>query len=208
MQRWRRTVEPLYVVFHACEYPTAKTVRSLSVEVSATWQKEEVEKKAIAEAARKAKEEADKKAKEEEEKRIREAEERQARAEEKQARAEEKQARAEEKRARDEEKQARVEEKQARAEEKQTREEEKQARADEKQAREEERQARKENKSTPSIANAPDVADDNMQTVIAKKMTELNIQPCPNGYGFKKTSTGYECSGGGHKITFEQLGMK
>jgi hypothetical protein len=44
----------LYVVFHVNEYPTALTVRSLSVKVSATWQKKEVELKAIAEAERKA----------------------------------------------------------------------------------------------------------------------------------------------------------
>jgi len=90
----------LYLVFHACEYPTARTVRSLSVEVSATWQKEEVEIKAREEAERKAKEEAEIKAKEEAERKARWAEERQEREEARQARAEEKQAREETKRAR------------------------------------------------------------------------------------------------------------
>ena len=189
----------LYVVFHVCEYPTMRTLRSLSVEVSATWQKQEVEIKARAEAERKAREEAAKKAKDEAERRAREAEERQAREEErrareeeKQARVEERQARVEEKQVRAEEKQARVEEKQARVEEKQARVEEKQARVDEKQARVEERQPRVEEKQpraeerqtrevAKENANAPAVADQNMQTQIAEAMRRLNLNTCESG---------------------------
>ena len=119
----------LYVVFNVCEYPTVRTVRSLAVEVSATWQKEEVEIKAREEAERKAREEAEKKAKDEAERRAREEEERQARREEKAAREEERQAKEQERIARAEEKRAREEESQARAEERQARAEERQARA-------------------------------------------------------------------------------
>lgn len=98
----------LYVVFHVCEYPTVKTIRSLAIEVSATWQKKEVEQNAKEEAERKASEEAKEKAEEKAERRAREEEERRARQEERQARAEERQARAEEKVARDEGRRAAV----------------------------------------------------------------------------------------------------
>jgi len=106
----------LYVVFHVYNYPQ-NTVQTLSVEASATWQKEEVGKKAREEAERKAREEAEKKAKEEEERRAREEEERQAREEERIAREEERRAREEERQARAEEREARAEEREARAEE-------------------------------------------------------------------------------------------
>jgi len=111
----------LYVLFHVYEYPTVRTVRSLSVEVSATWQKEEVARKARREAKRKAKEAADKLAKDEKERRAREAEERQARLEAKQAQDEERWWRDEERQARKEERQAREEERQAREEERRAR---------------------------------------------------------------------------------------
>ncbi|KAF8973509.1 hypothetical protein BDZ97DRAFT_1775501, partial [Flammula alnicola] len=138
----------LYVVFHVCEYPTARTVRSLSVEVSATWQKEEVEKKAKEEAERKARK-SEEEGKGEEERRAREAEERRAREEEKQARKEEKQAREEERVARKEEREAREEERRA-------------------------SQARK-----PSVANAPDVADEKMQAIIGEAMDRLGLENVP-----------------------------
>lgn len=86
------------------------------MKVSATWQKEEVELKAIAEAKRKAKEEDDIQAKVKAETKAREAEERNAREEERQARVEEHQARVEERQAREEEHHARQEEKRAREE--------------------------------------------------------------------------------------------
>lgn len=59
-----------------------------------------------------------------------------------------------------------------------------------------------------TIHTAPPVADEGMQLLIETKLEELGIPKCPNGFGWKKTSTGYECGGGGHKLTFEQLGMK
>ena len=70
-----------------------------------------------------------------------------------------------------EEKQARVEEQQARVEERQPGVEEKQPQAGEKQTRE----VAKEN------ANAPAVADQNMQTQIAEAMRRLNLNPCESG---------------------------
>ncbi|KAJ7739214.1 hypothetical protein B0H16DRAFT_1729599 [Mycena metata] len=69
----------LYVVFNVEEQSTCQTVRSLSVEVSATWQKKEVEIKALAKEKRKVEEAAQKAAKELEEKRRREEEEQKAR---------------------------------------------------------------------------------------------------------------------------------
>jgi hypothetical protein len=30
---------------------------------------------------------------------------------------------------------------------------------------------------------------------------------CTNGYGWVKKDWGYQCRGGGHKLTWEQLGM-
>ncbi|KIJ40828.1 hypothetical protein M422DRAFT_256270 [Sphaerobolus stellatus SS14] len=188
----------LYLVFHVCEYPTAEMARSLSVEVSATWQKEEVEKKAKAEAERKAKEEAEQKAKEEAERKAREAEERQAREEE---RAERQEAKA----ARDEE---RIERQKAET----AREEIRVAIQEAKAAREEEKRAREAAKAPPAppapvkdVAAAPAVADDAMQTHIAETIKKLGLEPCPAGYEYKKTAEGYVCSAGGHKISFEQL---
>jgi len=202
----------LYVVFHVNEYPTVQTVRSLSVKVSATWQKEEVEKKAVAEAERQEAEEAKKQAELEAERKKREAEERQARLEEKNAREEERQARDEERYARADEAQARAEEAKARTEEAKARAEEAKAREEEAKAREEERQAREVEKSakgqTPSVASAPPVADKQMQTRIKDTMERLKMEKCDAGYEFVKTETGYKCKGGGHSVTFEQLGLR
>ncbi|KAF9062599.1 hypothetical protein BDP27DRAFT_1336384 [Rhodocollybia butyracea] len=185
----------LYVVFHVNEYPTALTVRSLSVKVSATWQKEEVELKAIAEAERKAREEAARLAKLDQERRAREAEEKQARVEEKQARAEEKQARADELEARREEKKAREDEKRWRDEEREARKQEVQARAEEKQARAEERQEREEAKNRITMANAPHIADQKLQTVIKDKLAKLG----------DKCTAGWR---GSHSFTYEELGIR
>ncbi|KIM42765.1 hypothetical protein M413DRAFT_444432, partial [Hebeloma cylindrosporum] len=106
----------LYVVFRVSEYPSMQTARSLSVKVSATWQKEEVELKAIAAAKKEAEEEAERQAKLEDERRAREAEERQAKKEEREGRQEERRATKEEHQARKEEHQARQEEKRAKEE--------------------------------------------------------------------------------------------
>ncbi|KAJ7635549.1 hypothetical protein DFH06DRAFT_676141 [Mycena polygramma] len=112
-----------------------------------------------------------------------------------------------------------AEERQAREEERQEREEARRARAEEKQEREEARQARAEEKKarescpcpcpkTPSVKDAPAVADDAMQDFIDKKMKELGIPLCPAKLKYVKTANGYQCTGGGHKISFAQLGMQ
>ncbi|KAJ7714838.1 hypothetical protein B0H14DRAFT_3634422 [Mycena olivaceomarginata] len=183
----------LYVVLNVDEHSTFRTARSLSIEVSATWQKEEVELKARAEEARKAKEAADKEAQELAEKKAREAEEKKAREEEAAWRVADHQAR------------------QAEAE----------ARAEDKKAREEERKFREEMRihmeaerkswvmvAKPSVESAPAVADDNIQNHIKETMAKLNMQPCPQGYEFVKEEKGYRCKGGSHFVSFQQLGMK
>jgi regulator of protease activity HflC (stomatin/prohibitin superfamily) len=112
------------------------------------------------------------------------------------------------------------EEMRAREEERQEREEARKAREEEKKAREEERKFREEQRalmkpcecptkpSVPSIRDAPGKADANMQELLKQTMKRLNIAPCHAGYEFIKTATGYQCRGGGHRVTFAQLGMK
>lgn len=62
-----------------------------------------------------------------------------------------------------------------------------------------------------AAAKAPDgsVADQGMQELIKEKMKALNIPPCPQGYGYKRVEAQriYICDGGGHQISFEQLGI-
>ncbi|KAJ6475130.1 hypothetical protein C8R47DRAFT_1076176 [Mycena vitilis] len=112
---------------------------------------------------------------------------------------------AEERQAREEERQEREEAKRARAEEKQEREEAKQARAEEKKAREECPCPCPKPPTVPTVKDAPAVADDAMQDFIDKKMKELGIPPCPAKLKYVKTANGYQCTGGGHKISFAQL---
>ncbi|KAJ7667427.1 hypothetical protein B0H17DRAFT_1251603 [Mycena rosella] len=179
-----------YIMFHVAEYPTARMMRSLAVEVSATWQKEEVERKAKEEAEKKVREAEAKAAQEEAEKKAREAA-------EKLAREEERQWREEERLARKAEAEERVKATQAREAERVWREEERQARI------EAEARARK-----PSVEAAPPVADDTTQSLIKETMAKLRMSPCPQGYEFVKNEKGYTCKGGSHHVTFEQLGMK
>ncbi|KAJ7109667.1 hypothetical protein C8R43DRAFT_1043105, partial [Mycena crocata] len=184
----------LYVVIHFAEYPTRETIRSLAVEVSATWQKEEVELKAKAKAKRLEEEAVEKKRKEEGARQAKEEEERKEREEAKLAR--------------EEERREREAAKEARAEEKKERDEAKQAREEERITRQKERLAREQGPPVkPSVEHAPQVADTNMQKIIKERMTTLGLTKCDQGYEFVKTETGYQCKGGGHKVTFEQLGM-
>ncbi|KAJ6609596.1 hypothetical protein B0H10DRAFT_2225823 [Mycena sp. CBHHK59/15] len=46
-----------------------------------------------------------------------------------------------------------------------------------------------------------------MQDLIKDTMAKFSLSPCNTGYKFKKTKTGYQCIGGGHSVTFEQLRM-
>lgn len=87
----------LYLMFHVAEYPTARMMRSLSIEVSATWQKEAVEINAREDAERKAEEEQQLRDLEAAKKEEREKEEQVARNEEREWRNEERYWRNEEK---------------------------------------------------------------------------------------------------------------
>ncbi|KAJ6487849.1 hypothetical protein C8R45DRAFT_930074 [Mycena sanguinolenta] len=194
--RVRDSAARLYVVLNVEEHSTLRTARSLSVEVSATWQKEEVEIKARAEADRQAKEAADKEAQLLAEKKAREAEEKQARDEERAWREEERQARKAEAKEREDAKQAR-------AEDQKWKDEMRGQWADMRKALEAAKAPAK-----PTAAAAPAVADDDIQKTIKETMAKLNMEPCPAGYEFVKTDKGYRCKGGSHFVSFEQLGMK
>ncbi|KAJ6487851.1 hypothetical protein C8R45DRAFT_1074372 [Mycena sanguinolenta] len=197
--RVRDSATQLYVVFNVEEHSTLRTARSLSVEVSATWQKEEVEIKARAEADRKAKEAADKEAQLLAEKKAREAEEKQAREEERAWREEERQARKAEAKEREDAKQAREADQKWKEE----------MRVQWAEMRKViETMETKPATPTVSVAAAPAVADDHIQTAIKETMAKFNMKPCDNGYAFVKTDNGYRCKGGGHFVSFEQLGMK
>jgi hypothetical protein len=205
----------LYVVFNVEEQSTCQTVRSLSVEVSATWQKKEVEIKALAEEKRKAEEAAQKAAKELEEKRMREADEQKARDEARQWMTAETRAREEEERAA----------KTARKEEQKARTAEEEWRKAERLHWEEEHQSREANTAAvvaavAKIANhrskeaAPAVADAHLQKSIVETMEKLGLQACSSGYPFEKHEDGYWCTGGNpggkgtHFISFKDLGME
>ncbi|KAF4568634.1 hypothetical protein EYR36_010647 [Pleurotus pulmonarius] len=57
-----------------------------------------------------------------------------------------------------------------------------------------------------AVQSVPLVADEAMQDLIqaaAKKYNEV----CSQGYGWLKSEHGYVCAGGGHKVTWEQLGI-
>lgn len=198
-------MEPLYIAFHVAEYCTIHTLRTLSIEASAIWQKEDVELKAKA----KAKEEADKQAKKEEE---------------------EKQARDEARRWMEDAKKWMEDDREAKAEEKRAREEARRSKADEeKLVRGESKQAREgehnDKPAVPSasavqgthpaalgtpkltISSAPSVADENMQAFIKEKAAQLG-RVCPQGFAWHKNENGYKCGGGRHFLTFEELGMQ
>ncbi|KAJ7325808.1 hypothetical protein DFH08DRAFT_1027772 [Mycena albidolilacea] len=202
-------VQP-YVMFHVAEYPTARTVRSLAVEVSATWQREAVELIALAEAKRKADDAAEKATQEAAAKENREEEEKQARDHARQWMNDEREhrkAEAEEwKRAED----TRVDEKAWRVEERRTWNEREAREAAAAAAAATAAQAAPVPAATGpfSLVDAPAVADAAMQSFVEKKMAELKLKPCSSGLPFERYEDGYRCTGGGHSITFEQLGMK
>ena len=71
-----------------------------------------------------------------------------------------------------------------------------------------EAKAAKQAEEEHAVIAAPIVADTAMQELIAAKVEEMKLDKCSAGYEWVKSSTGYVCAGGGHHITFEQLGMK
>ena len=220
----------LYLNFHVDEYPTAQTSRILDVQVSASWvedlearkAKEEAERKAKEEAARLAKEEADRLAREEVERLAKEEAVRLAKEEADRLAREKAERKAKEEAdrlAREEAARlakeradtlARQEvERKAREEVARLAREEAARLAKEeadKQAREEAERMAKAAKP-PSVHDAPAVADDRMQQLIKEAASKLPGAACAQGFQWKKTSWGYQCGGGGHKLTFEQLGM-
>jgi hypothetical protein len=150
----------------------------------------EAERLAKAEAERKAREEAEKLAKAEAERKAKEEAEKLAKAE------------AERKAKEEAEKLAKAE-----AERKAREEAEKLAQAEaERKAKEEaERKARE--AKPPTVHDAPAVADEKMQNLIMEAIHKHPGAACTQGFQWRKTSWGYQCGGGGHKLTFQQLGM-
>ena len=53
---------------------------------------------------------------------------------------------------------------------------------------------------------APPVADTKTQQAI-QNIADQYGQACGGGFAWRKTATGYACEGGGHSLTFAQLGM-
>ena len=172
----------LYLNFHVAEYPTAKTHRCLVIEVSASWTEDVAARKAKEEAERKAKEEAERKAKEEAERKAKEEAERKAK--EEAARKAKEEA---ERKAKDEA------ERQAKEEAARKAKEEADKKAQEAAAA-----------AAKQVQNAPPVADPNL---IEQAMKNHPESACTNGYGWVKKDWGYQCGGGGHKLTWAQLGM-
>ena len=74
---------------------------------------------------------------------------------------------------------------------------------------EEERKAREEAErkaKEEAERAAPPVADEKTQQAI-QDVAEKYGQKCGGGFAWRKTATGYVCEGGGHSLTFEQLGI-
>lgn len=155
---------------------------------------EEAEWKLHEEAERKAREDAERWTKEQAELRAKEEREREARIEAERVAREEAERRARE------EAEARVRREKEEAERRAKEE------ADRIAKEEAERKA-KAARVVPSISEAPHVADDKMQEHIAEAAARLG-QKCKNGYAWEKKAHGYKCSGGGHFISFKDLGMQ
>ncbi|KIM78294.1 hypothetical protein PILCRDRAFT_90686 [Piloderma croceum F 1598] len=186
-----RIVQPsnLYLNFHVAEYPTTKTLQCLVIEVSASWTEDVEARKAKEEAERKAKEEAERQAKEEAARKVKEEMERKVKEEA------EKKAKEEAERKAKEEAEREVKEEAAR----------KAKEAERKVKEEAERQARVAAAAAQKqIQSAPPVMDSQL---IEQAMKNHPASACTNGYGWVKKDWGYQCSGGGHKLTWEQLGM-
>jgi DNA segregation ATPase FtsK/SpoIIIE-like protein len=181
----------LYLNFHVAEYPTAKTLRCLVIEVSASWTEDVAARKAKEEAERKAKEEAERKAKEEAERKAKEEAARKAKEE-----AERKAKEEAERQAKEEAARKAKEEADRKAKEEADRKAKEEA---DKKAKEAAAAAAKQ------VQNAPPVADPNL---IEQAMKNHPESACTNGYGWVKKDWGYQCGGGGHKLTWAQLGMQ
>ncbi|KXN88105.1 hypothetical protein AN958_07564 [Leucoagaricus sp. SymC.cos] len=173
-------------------------------EAQALYEKRAKEEQEREETERKAKEDAERHARDEAEWKAHEDAERKARKD-----AEHWAKEQAELREKEEERWARIAHEEA---ERKAREAEHMAREAERMKREAERMAREEAeleaaRALPTkIADAPDVADDRMQEHIASVAAKLG-QKCKNGYAWEKKAHGYKCSGGGHFISFKDLGI-
>ncbi|KAG2135229.1 uncharacterized protein EDB93DRAFT_833030 [Suillus bovinus] len=217
----------LYLQIHVLEYPTEAILRSLSMDVFATWLVDQEEMRLLQK--RQAKMRADEaKAKAAEEEQARLAAEAQKAAEAEQARqaaeaqraAEEEKARqaAEAQKAADEELARQAAEAQKAADEELARQAaEAQKAADEELARKaaeaqkaaDDEQARlaaeAQNAADEPDANVGKPADEEMQEKIRKALERLPAdRKCPAGYAWVQNSTGFTC-GGAHSITWEEL---
>ena len=63
-------------------------------------------------------------------------------------------------------------------------------------------------KRAKAETSAPTVADQGMQDRIASAMNRLGMDEWRNGYAFERQPWGYQCQGGGHQVTWAQLGEK
>jgi len=84
--------------------------------------------------------------------------------------------------------------------------EEAERKAQEEAARKAQEEAAKKKEEKPSVKEAPPVADAQMQELIQETAKKHGAE-CPQGFAWHKTDYGYVCGGGGHKLTFAQLGM-
>jgi len=65
-------------------------------------------------------------------------------------------------------------------------------------------QAEAAKRQAEAAKRAPAVAE---QSVLEEALRRHPDRACPNGYGWKKTETGYKCDAGGHSLTWAELGM-
>jgi hypothetical protein len=56
-----------------------------------------------------------------------------------------------------------------------------------------------------AVKHSPAVADDTAMQLIIDEAAKTHGVACPSGFVWHKTAWGYQCAGGGHKLTFEQL---
>ncbi|KAF5361080.1 hypothetical protein D9756_004870 [Leucocoprinus leucothites] len=206
-RRMEEEEERLKEIAEAEERAKAEHEKRASEEEARMKEIEEAQRKFKEEAERKAKEDAERRALGEAEWKAHEEAERKAREDAERWAKEQAALRHQE----EEERKARIEaERKAReaAEQRAKEEAERKAKEEaERQAREEAERKAKAARVVPSVAEAPAVADDKMQEHIATVAAKLG-QKCKNGYAWEKKAHGYKCSGGGHFISFKDLGMQ
>ncbi|KAG1890789.1 hypothetical protein F4604DRAFT_372853 [Suillus subluteus] len=174
----------LYLQVHISEYPTEATLRSLLMDVSATWLDDHEGRRLL--------------------QKRQEAKIRAVVAEAKAADGEEARKAAETKLAADQQAKEEAEAKQHAAEA--------QSAADataRQKAEDEAKQADTERKAAEEKAERDKVgraADEKMQATIEQALSRLPAdRKCPNGFAWTQTASGFKCGGGGHSISWEEL---